>query len=364
MKIHMRGFLFCLALLPAFAPLPTVFAQAAGAHIRITQVDNSRFPQVTVYISVTNAAGEPLPVDPNQIQVFENNQPMQPGQISGSGEIGSLTTLLVMDVSGSMYDAGKLTAAKAAAQAYIEQMRPGDQAGLLTFNTKVTYLQKLTSDRSALIQAINSLDARGDTTMYDALDQAAQILQSASGRKAIIVLTDGLDNRSTHTADQVIQAIGAGGLSISTIGLGDPSKLGINSGLDETVLQSLAARAGGVYGYASDPEALRGLYEQYGRALQSEYSITYTTSSTLRDGLSRMLTVSLGGSTSTQASYNPGGLLPEVSHPASWPVFTALLVVLVGLLFVPGLAARLRSSAAAKAGKDSSGKHSPRIKLK
>jgi len=275
-----------------------------------------------------------------------------------------LTTLLVMDVSGSMFDAGKLTAAKAAAQAYIEQMRPGDQAGLLTFNTKVTYLQAITTDRAALFHSIDSLDATGDTTLFDALDQAAQILQAVPGRKAIILLTDGLDNRSTHTADEVIQAIGAGGLSISTIGLGDPSKLGINSGLDEAILQSLAARAGGVYGYADDPASLRGLYEQYGRALQSEYRFTYTTSSTLRDGLSRTLTVSLGGSNSTQASYNPGGVLPEVSHPASWPIFASILVILVGLLFVPGLAGRIRSSAVANVGKNIASKHSPRIKLK
>ncbi len=364
MKLHIQGFFIGLALLLAFAPIQTVFAQGEEAHIRITQVNNSTFPQVTVYVSVTNAMGEPLAVDPNQIQVFENGQLMQPKQINGSGGIGPLTTLLVMDVSGSMYDAGKLTAAKAAAQAYIEQMRPGDQAGLLTFNTNVTYLQAITTDRSALIQAINSLDARGDTTMFDALDQAEQFLQDVPGRKAIIVLTDGLDNRSKHTGDEVIQAIGAGGLSISTIGLGDPSKLGINSGLDEAILQSLAARAGGVYGYVNNPEALRGLYEQFGRALQSEYSITYTTSSSIRDGLNRTLTVSLGGSASTQATYNPGGVLPEVSQGASWPVFIAILVVLVGLLFVPRLAGRLREATNAKDGKSATGKQRPHIKLK
>ncbi len=267
MKTNKRLYLVSLALLLSFAPFHIAIAQDDGNHVRITQVDNSRFPQVTVYVSVTNAAGEPLGVSPNQIQVFENGQLMQPGQISGSGGIGPLTTLLVMDISGSMYDGGKLSAAKTAAQAYVDEMRPGDQAGLVTFNTKVVYLQAVTADRAALIQAIDSLDARGDTKMFDALDQAAQILQDMPGRKAIIVLTDGLDNRSKFTADDVIQAIGTSGLSISTIGLGDPSKLGINSGLDESVLQSLASRAGGVYGYANEPAALTNLYEKYGRAL-------------------------------------------------------------------------------------------------
>ena len=347
MKIHTRGLVACLFLIPVFASIPTASARDDEPGIRITQVDDSSFPQVSIYVSVTDASGEPLAVNPNQIQVFENGQLVQPDQISGSGPAGPLTTLLVMDVSGSMYNIGKLTAAKAAAQAYVEQMRPGDLAGLLTFNTRVTYVQAITGDRTSLIHAINSLDARGDTAMFDALDEAAGILQGAPGRKAIIILTDGLDNRSKHSYDEVIQAIGAGGLSISTIGLGDPDKLGINSGLDESILQSLAARAGGSYGYASDPTTLRGLYEKFGRALQSEYCFTYTTSSALRDGLSRNLAVSLGGSTSAQASYNPGGVLPEVDQPASWLVFIILLAILIGLFFIPSLAGRIRASVVA-----------------
>ena len=342
----------------------TQVSQVEGLQIRITQVDNSKFPQVTVYVSVTNATSEPLAVDPNQIQIFENGQEMQPQQISGSGEIGPLTTLLVIDISGSMNDGGKLTAAKVAAQAYIEQMRPGDQAGLLTFNTDVTYRQAITTDREALSQAIKGLDASSDTAMFDALDQAVKELQDVPGRKAIIVLTDGLDNRSKYTADEAIQAIGAGGLSISTIGLGDPAKLGINSGLDEATLQSLASRAGGIYGYANDPEALRGLYERYGRALQSEYRITYTSPLTLRDGLNRSLTVSLGGTSSAQAQYNPGGVLPEVSGHASWPVFGALLAGLGVLLFIPGLMSRAQIRAGVKSNKSTEHKRKSRIKLK
>jgi hypothetical protein len=98
--------------------------------------------------------------------------------------------------------------------------------------------------------------------------------------------------------------------------------------------------------------------------LQSEYSITYTSSSTLHDGLSRALTVSLSGSSSAQASYNPGGVLPEVSHGAPWLVFAVILVVLVMLLFAPGLVDRIMSSANVKADKEDPDKPGPRIKLK
>ena len=364
MKNALRFFLVGLSLLLAFAPLQPASAQAEGPQIRITQVDNSKFPQVTLYISVTDANGEPLGVNPSQIRISESGKVMQPTQVSGSGDIGPLTTMLVMDVSGSMNNAGKLLAAKAAAQAYIDQMRPGDQAGLLTFNTKVTYVQPVTSDHASLKNAINSLRGQNDTAMFDALVQANTILQDYSGRKAIIVLTDGLDNQSKKTSKQVIQTIGASGLSISAIGLGNPDNAGPYFGLDESALKSLAEQAGGVYSYANNQADLSKLYEQLGRALQSEYRITYITHSTLRDGLSRTLTVSLRGTASTKASYNPGGVLPEVASPVSWTIFLALLAILIVLLFVPGVLNRFLARKSAKANPGDSPKSSSRIKLK
>jgi Ca-activated chloride channel homolog len=207
MEIHKRLLPILLIVLLVFTSFQTASAQAGGPVVRITQIDVSKFPQVTLYVSVTDASGEPFGVNPDQIQVSEKGQFMTLEQISGSGDIGPLTTLLVMDVSGSMNNAGKLDAAKSAAQAYIAQMRPGDRAGLLTFNTKVTYAQEITADHTALDQAIQSLKAKDDTAMFDALEQATQILKDVSGRKAIIVLTDGLDNQSKYTADDITRAI-------------------------------------------------------------------------------------------------------------------------------------------------------------
>jgi Ca-activated chloride channel family protein len=329
------------ALLLALVPLVGASAQTGGEQIRITQVDNSKFPQVTLYVSVTDGSGNPLPVDPSQIQVFENGKVMSTDQVSGAGEIGPLTTLLVVDISGSMNSSGKIAAARDAANAYINQMRPGDQAGVLSFNTTVTYDQPITADHSALQTALANLSPHGNTAMYDALAQAVQVLQNVSGRKAIIVLTDGIDNASQQNADGVIQAIGSGGLSISTIGFGNPQESSGASGLDEATLRSLAGRAGGIYGFANDPGTLRSVYEHLGQTLQSEYKITYTSPLTLRDGLNRTLTVSLLGSASTQAKYNPGGVLPEVSGGVSRPLFLLLLAGLVVLLFVPMILSRI-----------------------
>jgi hypothetical protein len=58
-------------------------AAQSGQQVRITQVDNSRFPNVTVYVSVTDSAGNPVGVDPTTIQISENGQPMQPTEMRG-----------------------------------------------------------------------------------------------------------------------------------------------------------------------------------------------------------------------------------------------------------------------------------------
>lgn len=318
-----------------FLPPLTVFAQEAAPHITITQVDNSKFPQVTVYISVTDSSGEPVNVSPSSLQVYENGDLMTPTAITGQGEIGPLTTLLVIDISGSMYNSQKIDGAKAAAKAYVEQMRPQDQAGLISFNTEVKVVQPVTGDRAALIAAIDSLVPDLDTAMFSALAQGVETLAPITGRKTIVLLSDGLDNVSQSTLEDVINAIGPAGLSISAVGLGDPNQKGTNNGLDEITLQELASRAGGAYRFANGPDALVALYEQLGRALQGEFSFTYLSPLTLRDGVNRELTVSISDN-SAISQYNPGGVLPEVSN-SSLPLFGGILAGLLILLVLPFL---------------------------
>jgi len=165
-----------------------------------------------------------------------------------------------------------------------------------------------------------------------------RLLESVPGRKAIIVLTDGMDNSSTATLEATIAQIGESGLSISAIGLGDSSKIGTFAGLNEARLESLAGQAGGVYSRTADAAELRRIYERLGRALHSEYVITYSTAMTLRDGVNRTLDVRLASSAaSASRAYNPGGVVPEVAQPASWPLFGLVLAGLAALLLLPDL---------------------------
>ncbi len=341
-------------------PVAAVSAQGETPQLRITQVDNSKFPTVTVYVSATNSAGEPVGVDPSTIQLYENGQLMKITDVQGGGEVVGhqsipVTTMLVMDISGSMDKDNKLGAAKEAAKSYVAQMRPGDQAGLITYDTHVYMVQPVTSDTTALTNAIDGLKTGSDTAMYDALTQAEKTLEGVSGRKAIIVLTDGLDNKSKNTADSVISGIGQSGLTISAVGFGNANTHD-QTGLDEAALKFLAEKSGGVYGYANNADVLKALYQQQSRVLQSEYKITYVSPSTLRDGVNRNLTVSLSGTpASAEGKYNPGGVLPEVSS-RSWTTFGGILAGLLVLLIVPLLFGLIRGAFSGAKGKSSGGR--------
>jgi Ca-activated chloride channel family protein len=370
MTTRIRSFLIlaiCLSVSALAACQPAPRIQSEGdLTLQITQIDTSAFPLVDVYISVLGKDGEPQLINTSKLQLLENGQPINPQSVRGEGEVGQLTTLLLMDNSGSMNFASKLESAKAAAKGFLNQMRTGDQTGVITFNTEVEMVQEITQDRGALEAAIDNIRPSGDTAMFDALVEATRVLNPLPGRKAVIVLTDGMDNQSQATVENVLSGIGFGGLSISTVGFGDPPPEGedvdVYEGIDETTLRYIAQNAGGIYGYADDETELASLYDRIRRSLQSEVVISYITPLALRDGVQRALTVELadnysgvGGRSIT--SFNPGGLVPEVAQPASWGVFALILAALVILLCIPLLIQVIGSASARK-------KKKVRIKLK
>ncbi len=367
--INLTLVLISLISLTGFSPNQ----QAEDPNIRITQIDTSDFPKVTLYVAVTDSDGDPVGLDPDRIRLMENGEIIPLDQSEGAGEIDPLTVLLAMDISGSMLYAKKLESAKAAARVFVDQLRPTDRIGLLAFHTEIFYVQPITEDRELILNAIDNLKADEDTVMYDALIEGINILSEIKGRKGVVAITDGLDTLSQATPKSVLEQIGPTGLSISTIGLGDPDQdLGEFSAIDEDTLKYLAENAGGVYAYANDQESLSEIYQSYAVAFKSEYQLTYTSPSTLRDGVNRALSVSLADAPPTitevdeePITYNPGGLVPEVSEPVPLITFGAIMVGLIALLFVPGVTRTVFKPILANLpqGK-STGKKKPKIKLK
>ena len=260
---------------------------------------------------------------------------------------GPVSTALTIDRSGSMNKSGKLEAAKNAANAFVDQMRPEDQIAIVLFNTEVEVAQPLTHDKAALHSAINAIAAFNDTAMYDAIQQSVGVLSGAQGRRVIVLLSDGLDNRSQQTLDTITGGLDQTEISVYTVGLGDPNQGVEMSGIDETSLRTIADRSRGGYTFAPDPSQLQQVYQQISTRLQNEYRLTYTSPSALRDGVRRGLEVRLSAA-AVQVNYNPGGLIPETATALDWPAFAAIALGLVALLALPDAIRGLGSMSAIK----------------
>ncbi len=136
--------------------------------------------------------------------------------------------VLVVDVSGSMQDNGKLDQAKAGLGTFLQRIVPEDRVGLVSFSSKANVDVEpgpLAQNRVNLDTAIQGLRPNGKTAIYDGLMTAKDILDKIPPDKeerikAIVLLTDGQENASTTNFDQRKQAFNESGISIFPVAYG------------------------------------------------------------------------------------------------------------------------------------------------
>ena len=163
---------------------------------------------VSVAAVVTDSTGRPLSgLRPENFRLVED------GQAQTIANFGTAETpfeiALLLDTSGSTRDDVALI--RAAANSFIEALRPGDRVGVVAFNqaqtvaqpiAAVEVLSPLTDDREHLRAAIDNLGASQGTPYYDALEKVADVIfrdparEEVRGRRAVVALTDGVDSSS------------------------------------------------------------------------------------------------------------------------------------------------------------------------
>lgn len=124
---------------------------------------------------------------------------------------GPVKLALVFDISGSMRVASRAVDARQAARHLLSSLRPGDQAGLFSFDTRLQQVRGFTNNIDSLIPALESVEPPyGQTSLYDAIAGTARAVaeeqpgeQGLIQRRAVVVLTDGVDTRSRLSAAEV-----------------------------------------------------------------------------------------------------------------------------------------------------------------
>ncbi|NJP05282.1 MAG: VWA domain-containing protein [Chloroflexaceae bacterium] len=147
--------------------------------------------------------------------------------------------ILVVDVSGSM-EGEKLELVKAGLESFLLRIIPEDRVGLVVFSSDAQVLvppEPLSENLIDLQTAVRNLFANGDTAMYDGVDTARQLLDDLADTEedriqAIVLLSDGIDNASTVTFEQLQQRFGETPVSIFPVAYG--------SDADMTALEGIA----------------------------------------------------------------------------------------------------------------------------
>ena len=221
---------------------------------------------VEVYATVTDRQGEPvLDLKAGDFRVRQDGEP-QAITAFAAGEF-PLAVAIGLDRSFSMGGKGnRLGVAKSAALTFIGALRNEDQVMVLAIGSETEVAAPLSRDRGAAIAAVNRLDAWGTTPLYDATLVALDAIQTAKGRRALVLISDGTDRYSdTRAADLVDQARRRDVL-IYPVAIGP---------VRPPVFAELAAATGGRSFHAPDPRELSRIVSTITHELRFQYLLGY-----------------------------------------------------------------------------------------
>ena len=198
---------------------------------------------------------------------------------------------LVIDNSGSMRD--KRPRVNEAALTLVQNSNPQDEAFVVNFNDDF-YLdldKDFSSSIPELKEALERIDARGSTALYDAIIGSLDHLKKGKKeKKVLLIVTDGEDNTSRNSLEKTIREIQKTDTVIYTIGLLEQeSKKNAKSA--KKALVAIAQASGGVAYFPENVEDVHSICEQVAHDIRHQYTLAYYPSNATKDGTFRSVHV-------------------------------------------------------------------------
>ena len=154
---------------------------------------------VTIPVRVLNRQGKSMTgLQKENFQIFEDGKPQEIAYFSNESQ--PLTVALILDLSYS--GVNKINEIQQAAIAFVAQLQDRDRVMVVSFDNVIHILTQPTSDRKELYRAIKTTQIGSGTSVYEAVDTVIQKMQNISGRKAIVLFSDGVDTSSRRKTDR------------------------------------------------------------------------------------------------------------------------------------------------------------------
>lgn len=263
-----------------------VFLLAAGPLLAQDYTEKVSVSYVMVPFTALSANGVPVTnLRSKDVSLMVDNKPVATDMFELYRDAPVSWTIL-LDGSGSMGLAGKMDAAKAVIDALAARRRAGDDFALYVFDSdgKANELVPFTENPGAITRAVDVVKPWGKTAFFDAL--AEMPAYSELGRnpsRAIILLSDGIDNASKLTRSQIEQKLEGVSIPIYAFGLREPGELHLTAQQPVTeemsnidLLEELAAATGGRLYVGNQPEILASAMDGIEKELRAQYLIGFS----------------------------------------------------------------------------------------
>ena len=259
----------------------------AAAFAQAVPVFAARAERVLLSATVVDGKGRPVQdLKPTEVRIFEEGKPQPLAHFTRARDLRA-RVLILADASGSMNHDLKTTSTKMAVWQILAALGAEDEAALAAFDSEYWGVVKFTRDREAVKNALDGIEHFGSTALHDALDHAARDIAShGEGRRAVVVITDGIDTSSQKSPDEVIahsRALDVPIYAVSVISpLDDPAskdyvgkKQKGAAAKGTELLARYAALSGGAAFPVSDFGALKRAAEQIATELKTQYRLGY-----------------------------------------------------------------------------------------
>ena len=206
-----------------------------------------------------------------------------------------LELIVAVDISGSMTPS--MPKLKKAVKDFLLAVPPKNQVTLLGFNDSVFALTRKTTDPNERVRSVDRLAPWGATALYDVILRAVDMLGRQIGRKALVVFSDGEDQGSHVSLEDVERKLQASDVTLYMIAQGR----GISQDYLKKTMQRLTVPTGGRTFTTDSVDQLHGAFEELLDELSHQYLIGYQPSNILRDDTWREIKVQVDGHTNVRA---------------------------------------------------------------
>jgi VWFA-related protein len=302
-----------IKLLPAFLFLLFVIlpvsAQVEDDPIRVETT------VVRLNVGVANRSGNPVKnLNRNDFSIYEDGVKQEILRFEPT--VTPFSVVMILDMSGSTL--GFRQTIQQSAYRFVDALAPDDRIAVVEFYDKVNLLNDFTTNRKTIAHSIGAANGRGKTRLYKALEFSLdKLAKEGNRRKAIIVLTDGVDtdvrendrsflekvrendiltaiqSDSNEILNRILNRADAQGVTIYPLALpsGDPAKLAEPTPVQVAMysaararLETLAARTGGTLNAINRLEELGRFYAGVAADIRALYTIEYQPTNDKRDG--------------------------------------------------------------------------------